>query len=61
MNNLQVYDRVKIVNSSDSGLDGQAGTVMGIYGGNSTIILFDIKPQEYDPAIVVVNQIIEKI
>lgn len=57
----QVHDRVRVVNSCDDRIEGQHATVMGFYGDHSTIILFDIAPWEYNPAIVVVNQIIERI
>ena len=55
-----LFDRVKISKSSDPRLDGQLATVMGFYGPHSSIILFDTKPEHYNPAIVVVNQIIEE-
>lgn len=58
---FEIYDRVKIVNSSDSRLDGRIGTLMGTYGENSSIVVFDIPPPDYNPAIVVVNQIIERL
>lgn len=58
---MELYDRVKVVGSSDPALDGAKASVLGFYGQNSTIILFDRRPEGYDPAIVVVNQIIEKV
>jgi hypothetical protein len=57
----EIQDRVKIIGSGDSELDGQIATVVGFYGPDSSIILFDISPADYNPAIVVVNQIIEAI
>ena len=57
---IEMYDRVRIVNSTDPRIEGQKATVMGMYG-ESYIILFDSRPQDYTPAIVVVPAIVEKV
>jgi hypothetical protein len=57
---IEIYDRVRIVNSTDPRLDGQEATVMGMYG-ESFIVLFDSRPEGYAPAAVFVPAIIEKV
>lgn len=56
-----VGDRVVIANSSDTYLDGTKGTVMGDYGTDAVIVVFDIAPRGYHPAIVAVRPIVRKV
>ena len=58
---MELYSRVKIVNSGDPDLDGIKAIVLGFYGSSSAIVLLDKRPSNYDPAIVVVKEIIEEI
>lgn len=57
---VYVGDRVVIVDSSDPTLDGTKGTVMGDYGTDAVIVLFDVPPRGYHPAIVAVRPIVKK-
>lgn len=62
MKNPQVFDRVKVVNSNDIRLEGYTATIMGFYRDDETpIILFDILPQGYTPAIVMTLHCLERI
>lgn len=58
---MELYSRVKVINSGDPSLDNTKATVLGFYGAHSAIILLDNRPGSYDPAIVVVKEIIEEI
>lgn len=53
-------DRVKIVGSTDQNIDGQHGTIVG-WHNKMPIVLFDAKPFERDPAIVISIYCVEKI
>lgn len=55
-----VGDRVKIVNSNDANLDEKEGKIVGWYN-KMPIILFDERPFERDPAIVISIYCVEKI
>lgn len=55
-----IEERVRITNTTHKELDGQTGTVVGVYGGSTTILLFDKAPAGYNPAMVIVNACLEK-
>ncbi len=53
-------DRVKVVQTMDANIDEQPGTIVGWYN-KMPIVLFDAKPHERDPAIVISIYCVEKI
>lgn len=61
----KVGNKVKFVKTSDPRLDDVTGIVIGYYGKNSnmncSIVLFDVQPEDYDPAIVITNACLEVI
>jgi len=59
MNKFELYDRVKLVKTTDPVLDGQPATVVG-YHGQDAIVLFDGKPQNYNRAMVITVQCLER-
>ena len=50
-----------MVESTDSALDGYMATVKGFHFPNGCIILFDIVPEDYNPAIVITENCLKKI
>lgn len=60
MTKLEVMNRVRVMKTTDSDLDGKLATIMGFYGPDA-IVLFDNKPQKHNPAIVLTIHCLERI
>lgn len=59
--NLEVYDKVKLHKTGNPELEGQAATIMGWNAPEYAIVVFDIKPEGYAPAIGISVHCLKKI
>ncbi len=56
----KVFDKVRVMRTTDPRLDGQSATIMGFHGLDA-IIVFDFFLPDRDPALVITIHCLERI